>query len=110
MKSPKDSEKEQHVTSENAKLARREKTLGRLEAFMCDAAPDGKTCDDWYEGYDKDEIKESRAWILDELNKYGWDGKFTEKVEQLYGVFTGEPGGFDKRTRLFVTPKGGRKK
>ena len=82
---------------------RREKVLARLEHFMQDVKPAGKE-DDWYMGYDESENGEIMAWVIAELNKSGWKGRFVTRRERMYSIFSRDEAGYGNRTILIVIP------
>ena len=103
MKTPYEIESEIGEAREKEDETRRAKVLLRIEDWMKDAGPTGKS-DDWYEGYDAAENDEVSAIVHEELRKKGWRGTFTRRTERMFNVFTGEPGGCGTRTILTVVP------
>ena len=102
MKTPREIEKEVKEAGEKKDLALRRKTIVRLEVFMLYATPEGRTAD-WYEDPSEDNEK-AELWIIEELKKMWWRGRFHREEQPLFRLFSRELVGYGIRTILEVVP------
>src|SRR3990167_8969574 len=103
MKTPREIEKEVKEAGEKKDLALRGKTISRLEVFMRYATPEGRKSD-WYEDPSEDNDK-MELWIIEELKKMGWRGRFHRSNQPMYRLFSRDLACYGIRTILEVKPE-----